>query len=82
MSKEGICDDASIAMLITPRSNTHLITHRLSAMMILAAVFAPLSGVIGLYLSFNSSSASGAAIVLTSTLFFMLAFGWKKFRRT
>ena len=49
-------------------------------MMLLAAVFASLSGVIGLYLSYYLSIASGAAIVLTATLFFLLAFVWKKFR--
>jgi manganese/iron transport system permease protein len=47
-------------------------------MIILAAVFASLSGVIGLYLSFYLSIASGAAIVLTATVFFMIAFGWKR----
>jgi len=46
--------------------------------MMLAAIFASLSGVIGLYLSFYLSIASGVAIVLTATAFFMLAFGWKK----
>ena len=50
-------------------------------MMVLAAVFASLSGVIGLYLSYYLSIASGAAIVLTATLFFMIALGWKKFSR-
>lgn len=50
-------------------------------MMLLAAVFASLSGVIGLYLSFYLSIASGAAIVLTATVFFMLAFGWKSIKQ-
>jgi manganese/iron transport system permease protein len=50
-------------------------------MMMLAALFASLSGVIGLYLSFYLSIASGAAIVLTATAFFMFAFGWKKLRQ-
>jgi manganese/iron transport system permease protein len=49
-------------------------------MMILAAVFASLSGVIGLYLSYYLSIASGAAIVLTATFFFVLAFLWKKIK--
>jgi manganese/iron transport system permease protein len=47
-------------------------------MMILAAGLASLAGVIGLYLSFYLSIASGAAIVLTATLFFLIAFGWKQ----
>ncbi|MBI4760748.1 MAG: metal ABC transporter permease [Chloroflexota bacterium] len=67
-----------VAMLVTPAATAYLLTNRLSTMMILAAVFASLAGVIGLYLSFYLSIASGAAIVLTATVFFMLAFGWKK----
>jgi manganese/iron transport system permease protein len=69
-----------VAMLVTPAATAYLLTHRLSTMMMLAAVFASLSGVIGLYLSFYLSIASGAAIVLTATLFFLLAFGWKRMR--
>lgn len=67
-----------VAMLVTPAATAYLLTHRLSTMMMLAAIFASLAGVIGLYLSFYLSIASGAAIVLTATVFFMLAFGWKK----
>ena len=70
-----------VALLVTPSATAYLLTHRLSTMMLLAAIFASLSGVIGLYLSFYLSIASGAAIVLTATAFFMLAFGWKKLRR-
>lgn len=69
-----------VAMLVTPAATAYLLTHRLSRMMLLAAVFASLSGVIGLYLSFYLSIASGAAIVLTATVFFMIAFGWKRAR--
>jgi len=69
-----------VAMLVTPAATAYLLTHRLSTMMVLAAVFASLSGVIGLYLSFYLSIASGAAIVLTATVFFMMAFAWKKVR--
>lgn len=69
-----------VAMLVTPAATAYLLTHRLSTMMLLAAVFASLAGVIGLYLSFYLSIASGAAIVLTATLFFLLAFAWKRLR--
>lgn len=69
-----------VAMLVTPAATAYLLTNRLSTMMVLAAVFASLAGVIGLYLSFYLSIASGAAIVLTATVFFMVAFGWKKMR--
>ena len=67
-----------VAMLVTPAATAYLLTHRLSTMMLLAAIFASLSGIIGLYLSFYLSIASGAAIVLTATFFFIVTFGWKK----
>ncbi|MDD2922145.1 MAG: metal ABC transporter permease [Anaerolineales bacterium] len=67
-----------VAMLVTPAATASLLTHRLPTMMALAALFAASSGVIGLYLSFYLSIASGAAIVLTATMIFMIAFAWKK----
>ena len=70
-----------VAMLVTPAATAYLLTHRLSTMMLLAAIFASLSGVIGLYFSYYLSIASGAAIVLTATLFFIIAFVWKKVRQ-
>jgi len=70
-----------VAMLVTPAATAYLLTKRLFTMMILASVIASLSGVIGLYLSFYLSIASGAAIVLTATSFFMIAFVWKRIRQ-
>jgi manganese/iron transport system permease protein len=70
-----------VAMLVTPAATAYLLTHRLPAMMSLAAVFAAFSGVVGLYLSYYLSIASGAAIVLTATAIFMFAFLWKHFRQ-
>lgn len=67
-----------VAMLVTPAATASLLTQRLPKMMALAAVFAALSGIIGLYLSYYLSIASGAAIVLTATLFFILVFLWKR----
>jgi manganese/iron transport system permease protein len=69
-----------VAMLVTPAATAYLLTHRLPVMMLLAAIFASLSGVIGLYLSYYLSIASGAAIVLTATAFFLLALGWRRVR--
>jgi ABC-type Mn2+/Zn2+ transport system permease subunit len=62
-----------VAMLVTPTAAAYLLTHRLPLMMILAAIIASLSGIIGLYISYYASVASGAAIVLTCTAFFILA---------
>jgi len=67
-----------VAMLVTPAATAYLLTNRLPRMMLLAAIVASLSGVIGLYLSYYLSIASGAAIVLTATAFFMAALGWKR----
>jgi manganese/iron transport system permease protein len=69
-----------VAMLVTPAATAYLLTNRLSKMMMLAAMFASLSGIIGLYFSYYLSIASGAAIVLTATFFFILAFMVRKFR--
>jgi manganese/iron transport system permease protein len=69
-----------VAMLATPAATASLLTKRLPIMMALAAFFAALSGVIGLYFSYYLSIASGAAIVLTATTFFLLAFLWKRMK--
>src|SRR5512145_1747343 len=69
-----------VAMLVTPAATAYLLTQRLPRMMGLAAVFASFSGIIGLYLSYYLSIASGAAIVLTATFFFVIAFVWKRAR--
>jgi len=69
-----------VAMLVTPSASAFLLTRRLPYMMLLGAVFASLSGVIGLYISFYASIASGAAIVLTCTAFFILAWLFRTLR--
>ncbi len=69
-----------VAMLVTPAATAYLLTKRLPVMMALSALFAALSGVIGLYLSYYWSIASGASIVLTATMFFVIAFLWKRIR--
>ena len=61
-----------VAMLVTPAATAYLVTRRLPYMMGLAAAIAAFSGVVGLYLSFYSGVASGAAIVLTCTAIFAL----------
>jgi len=63
-----------LAMLVTPPATASLLTRRLPSMMALAAAIGALSGVLGLYLSYYVSIASGPAIVLVCTGFFLLAF--------
>ncbi|GAB4536550.1 MAG: metal ABC transporter permease [Anaerolineae bacterium] len=63
-----------VAMLVTPAATAFLLSRRLPAMMLIGAAVGALSAVIGLYLSFYVNVASGAAIVLVCTAFFILAF--------
>ena len=70
-----------VAMLATPASTAFMLTRRLHVMMIIAAGIALFSSVVGLYLSFYLGIASGAAIVLTSTLIFFVVWTVKALRR-
>ncbi len=62
------------AMLVTPAATASLLTRRLPAMMAVAAAIGAASSLVGLYLSYYLDVASGAAIVLTATALFVLAF--------
>ena len=64
-----------VAMLVTPSATAFLLTKRLPVMMVIAALIASFSGIIGLYLSYYLSIASGAAIVLTCTGIFGIVWG-------
>lgn len=61
-----------VAMLITPAATAFLLTHRLPVMMALSAAIATISGVLGLYVSYYAGVASGAAIVLSTTMIFLI----------
>jgi len=61
------------AMLVTPAATAYLLTRRLVPMMLISALLGALSSVIGLYLSYYVNVVSGAAIVLTATMLFLLA---------
>ncbi len=62
-----------LAMLVTPPATAYLLVRRLKPMMLCAACLGSFSGIAGLYLSYYFDMASGAAIVLVSTAFFLLA---------
>ena len=66
-----------VALLITPAASAYLLTRRLPVMMLLSGVFAALSGVVGLYLSYYLNIASGAAIVLAATTIFGCVWIWQ-----
>lgn len=63
-----------VAMLVTPAATASLLTKRLPVMMVVSALIGATSGVLGLYVAYYFSVASGAAIVLVCTTFFLLAF--------
>ncbi len=63
-----------VAMLVTPAATAYLLTRRLWHMMIVGAVVGAVASVAGLYLSFYINIASGAAVVLICTAFFVIAF--------
>jgi ABC-type Mn2+/Zn2+ transport system permease subunit len=63
-----------LAMLVTPASTAYLVTRRLPTMMLIAAGLGALSSILGLYFSFYVNMASGPAIVLIQTAFFILAY--------
>jgi manganese/iron transport system permease protein len=62
-----------VAMLVTPAAAAYLLTRRLSVMMPLAAAIGGGSGVFGFYIAWFTNTATGATIVLTCTLIFLLA---------
>jgi ABC-type Mn2+/Zn2+ transport system permease subunit len=61
------------ALLVTPAAAAALLTNRLPRMMLLAALIAVASAVVGLYASYYADVASGAAIVLACTACFGIA---------
>jgi manganese/iron transport system permease protein len=66
-----------VAMLITPAATAYLLSRRLPVMMVMASMIASISGVIGLYFSYYVNIASGAAIVLSATMIFLIVWGVK-----
>lgn len=62
------------AMLITPGATAYLLVRRLVPMMVTAAAVGAVSAVGGLYISYYANVASGAAVVLTATVLFFVAF--------
>jgi manganese/iron transport system permease protein len=62
-----------VAMLITPAATAQMLTARFTRLMLVAALVGVSSAVLGLYLSYWLSVASGATIVLVETAMFLTA---------
>jgi ABC-type Mn2+/Zn2+ transport system permease subunit len=67
-----------VAMLVTPAATAYLLTKRLPSMMVISAILAAVSGVIGLYGSYYLGITSGAAIVLTATIIFGIVYIFRR----
>ncbi len=63
-----------VGLLITPASTAYMFSDRLGRMMFLSGLFGVTSVIGGLYLSIWIDSAGGGAIIVVTTLQFMLAF--------
>jgi ABC-type Mn2+/Zn2+ transport system permease subunit len=62
------------AMLVTPAATAYLLVRRLPTMMALSGLIGGGSSLVGLFASYHLNVASGAAIVLTTTIVFLLVF--------
>jgi len=63
-----------VALIVTPAATAQLLTRRLPAMMAVGAAVGVLSSLAGLYVAYYADVSASAAIVLTATAFFFLAF--------
>ncbi len=63
-----------LALLITPAAAASLLAKRLPRIILLSVAFAVGSAIIGFYVSYYSDVSSGAAIVLTLSAIFLIAF--------
>jgi ABC-type Mn2+/Zn2+ transport system permease subunit len=62
------------AAVVVPGAFARLVSRSLGAMLVIATAVGVLSSVVGLYASYHADVPSGPAIVLTATLFFLVAF--------
>lgn len=68
------------ALLVVPAAAASLLTRRLPAMMVLAAAIAVVASFVGLLASYHFDVASGAAIVMTCIVCFVMAWGVRAVR--
>jgi ABC-type Mn2+/Zn2+ transport system permease subunit len=69
-----------LSLLVTPAAAASMMSKRLKTIVILSVVFALSATVIGFYLSYYADVASGPAIVLTLTVYFIFAFAGSRIR--
>ncbi len=66
------------ALLITPAATAAMFSRRLVPMMMLSVAISWSAIIAGLYLSYYASLPPGAAIVATSSMIFVAAWGWRR----
>ena len=62
-----------IAMLVTPGSIAHLWTDRFDRMLVIAVLSALFSTILGIFISYHIDGSTGACIVLTQAVIFMIS---------
>ncbi|WP_058235202.1 anchored repeat-type ABC transporter permease subunit [Devriesea agamarum] len=72
MSVRTIGNILVLALLVTPAATARMLTDRLGTMMALAPTFGLVASCLGIYLSWSLAIPTGAAIVLCSTVLFIL----------
>ncbi len=78
ISMQTVGVSLAAAMLVTPAATAYLLARRLPVMMLISAACGAFSSLVGLYISYYANIASGAAIVLTATALFIIAFIFKR----
>jgi len=62
-----------IALLILPGATAYLCTHRLKLMLVLSALHALVSSIVGIYISVAFNGKASAGVVIAGTLLFIIA---------
>jgi manganese/iron transport system permease protein/iron/zinc/copper transport system permease protein len=68
------------AALVIPAATARLLTNNFAVLLGLSTLFGAATAIVGMYLSYYLDIASGASIVLTSTLLFTLVLGSRHWR--
>ncbi len=67
-----------LALLVTPAAAASLLVREMKLIIIVSVIFAVLAVIAGFYLSYYMDWASGAAIVLVLTVFFIFSYGFSR----
>ncbi len=74
---QGLGNLLVVALLVGPAAAARLVTHRMGAMMAVAAALAVTGGVAGLYASYHLDTAAGASIAAALVGTYAAVLGWR-----